>query len=516
MKLRLKSRLALTLAIAIVPFAVVVALFQVRAQRLAFEEQTANLVRERMQTGERVACEAQPDLWPVASPPPRFARGNRTGRRGRPDRHGRANRGGRRRLPRDPARAQRLYERRMQRIQAEMERRAPELAYYAYGADFTSDNAAAPEFPEELRQALGASEPHASQVTPTDPRMHYIAARMPWGDGPCAIVIVRRPGVPSAQVFRRALMPALLMSLLAVVLAIFAAGPIVRRINRLTAAVRANDDAPDARVALKGGDEIADLARAFDERRRRIGEQVSALEARDETLSSYVANTTHDVMLPLTVIQGHLSSVERDLEAGKQVDAPRITQALEECHYLGSLVHNLNVAAKLETGEAAAEMHPLDLGEVVERVFGRNAPYAGKRDVRLAHAVPGEPTMVTADVTLIEQAVGNVVHNAIRYNKARGHVAVVLEADDASFTLKVIDDGPGLPAAELSRITERGYRGDRARSRHPTGSGLGLAITKDVCIRHGFDLTFDDPDTEEGGLLVTIQGPLRPALTQDN
>jgi len=491
MKLRLKSRLALTLAVAIVPFAIVVALFQVRAQRTAFEEQTAGLVRERMQTGERAVCEAQPELWPVTAAPP-GPRGPRA-----------AERRGKR--PMTKQRRQR-FERRMRRIRREMERRAPELAYYAYGADFESANPDAPPFPRALAEDLAGAD-HASQAAPRDGRMQLVAARMPWDDGPCAVVLVRRPGVQSGQVFRRALLPALLMSLLAVVIAIFAAGPIVRRINRLTSAIRASDEAPDAQVEVKGADEIADLARAFDERRARIREHVAALEARDETLRSYVANTTHDVMLPLTVIQGHLAAVERDLEAGKDVDPSRVTQALEECHYLGSLVHNLTVAAKLEAGEAAAEMHPVDLNDVIERVIGRNAPYADKRDVSLDHAVPSDATTVTADVTLIEQAIGNIVHNAIRYNKADGHVAVVLEASDDAFTLRVVDDGPGLPEAELARVTERGFRGDRARARHPTGTGLGLAITKDVCIRHGFELSFERP--AEGGLAVSISGALR-------
>ncbi len=140
-------------------------------------------------------------------------------------------------------------------------------------------------------------------------------------------------------------------------------------------------------------------------------------------------------------------------------------------------------------------------------MVGRNGPYAGKRDVILEHAVPSSPTMVTADVTLIEQAIGNVVHNAIRYNKAKGHVALVLETAAGHFELRVVDDGPGLPEAELARITERGFRGDRARSRHPTGTGLGLSITKDVCIRHEFALSFGQPD--DGGLTVSITGPLR-------
>ena len=152
-------------------------------------------------------------------------------------------------------------------------------------------------------------------------------------------------------------------------------------------------------------------------------------------------------------------------------------------------------------------MHAVDLNDVVARVIGRNAPYADKRDVVLEHGVPSTPTTVTADVTLIEQAVGNVVHNAIRYNKANGHVAVVLESRADGFTLRVVDDGPGLPEAELARITERGFRGDRARSRHPTGTGLGLSITKDVCIRHGFALRFETPF--DGGLVVEITGPER-------
>jgi signal transduction histidine kinase len=405
-----------------------------------------------------------------------------------------------------PQQRRQRFEKRMRRIQREMERRAPELAYFAYGPDFQSDNPEAPPFPSELAEAISEGEPHASMAAPGHEGMRLVATQMPWEDGPCSIVLVRRPGVRSGVVFRRALLPALLMSFLAVVIAIFAAGPIVRRINRLTSAIRSSDDAADARVELKGSDEIADLARAFDERRARIREHVAAIEARDETLRSYVANTTHDVMLPLTVIQGHLASVERDIEAGKEVDAARIAQALEECHYLGSLVHNLNVAAKLETGEAVVEMHEVDLNEVVARVIGRNAPYADKREVSLNHAVPETPTNTIADVTLIEQAIGNVVHNAIRYNKPGGHVAVVLETGDERFSVRVIDDGPGLPEAELARITERGFRGDRARTRHPTGTGLGLSITKDVCLRHDFELGFDQP--EEGGLVVTIAGPL--------
>jgi signal transduction histidine kinase len=310
------------------------------------------------------------------------------------------------------------------------------------------------------------------------------------------------------------LAPALVVSLAAVAMAILGAGPIVRRIRKLTSTVERAGLGGETKIALDGGDEIRELADVLEASRAKIRAQVDELEARDETLRRYVANTTHDVMLPLTVIQGHLTALERAQEADKTgdetgdetLDATRIKAALEECHYLGSLVHNLNVAAKLETGDRAAEMHDVDMNELVERIIGRNGPYAEQRGVVLNHAVPTEPVHVMGDVTLIEQAIGNIVHNAVRYNAAAGHVAVVLEASAGQFSLRVLDDGPGLDAADLARISERGFRGDRARSRHPTGMGLGLAITKDVVDRHGWTLAFARP--EDGGLEVTVRGTM--------
>ncbi len=96
---------------------------------------------------------------------------------------------------------------------------------------------------------------------------------------------------------------------------------------------------------------------------------------------------------------------------------------------------------------------------------------------------------VLGDVTLLEQAVSNVVHNAVSY--ADANVAVVLETagtPPTGFRLRVLDDGPGIPADELARVTERAYRGVTGRTRRPGGGGLGLAIVKDVLDRHGFTL----------------------------
>jgi len=88
--------------------------------------------------------------------------------------------------------------------------------------------------------------------------------------------------------------------------------------------------------------------------------------------------------------------------------------------------------------------------------------------------------------TFLEQAINNLVDNALRYLGDGGHVAIVLETTGDRFTLRVLDDGPGLPEAEGRRVVGRGIRGDLARSRAPGGDGLGLTIVSRVAHAHGW------------------------------
>ncbi len=334
--------------------------------------------------------------------------------------------------------------------------------------------------------------------------------RMPW-DGPCAIVVVERGAGPlfDPRASLRSLAWSLAVAVLTALAALLAMGPLVRRMRRLAAAVRAQAKGGYASdVEVRGKDEIADLAQAFNEASHEVRAKLEEVSSRDRALTQFLQSTTHDVMVPLTVLQGHLSELSRAQREGDPMDATKLSGALEEAHYLGALIRNLSAAARLEAGEPMLTRHPFDLREVVERVASRHAPIARERGVSLAHAVPESALEIVADSTLVEQAIGNLVHNAIRYNHEGGHVALVLEADGATgFSLRVADDGPGIPAEELARVSERRFRGGEARKRRPEGLGLGLHIVRDVAERHGWVLHFLSPG--EGGLEVTLRGPLR-------
>jgi signal transduction histidine kinase len=294
--------------------------------------------------------------------------------------------------------------------------------------------------------------------------------------------------------------------LCAVLLAI---GRVVRRIRQLTEAVQRSASSAyenPVAISMKGGDEISQLARAFDTAAAKIRSQLEDKDRREQALRDFLANTTHDVMIPLTVLLGHLTQLKEGSERQQPLDAAALSSAMDEAHYIASLVRNLALVARLDAAEVKLQLSAVDLNALVQRIASRHRPVARELAVALEGAAPPEPLRIAADLTLLEQAVSNITYNAIRYNRAGGHVAVIAESRSAGrFALRVLDDGPGIPDAELSRLVARGARGDAARTRAPDGQGLGLHIAYRAAELHGFALTLQA--SEYGGLEVILEGP---------
>jgi signal transduction histidine kinase len=453
MKLRL--RFALTTVAVVVPAIAGLAWMQASLRDRAGEEWLAALSLSFLQSGGRAQCEADPAAW--------------VGR------------------PRDEPR--------------------PSPMVYAYDESFARKNPEAPLADPSLVADVRGGRPWAARrVSLAFGRVVDVLIRTPWHEGPCAYVLVRAPSGPAVFGLQppKVWLAPVLFILAAMLVAV---GPVVHRIRKLTESVRRSARAHYADpIADEGTDEIAELARAFDEAGREVRAQLAEKEKRELAMREFVANTTHDVMTPLTVLHGHLTAFAARAASGEPLDPGHVSAAMTEAHYMTSLLHNLAIAAKLEAGEATAIRAPVDLNALVARVIGRHALIAERLHVSLDSAVPEEPIAIVGDVTLLEQAVSNVVHNAIRYNRPGGHVAVILERDGGAFRLSVTDDGPGIPAADLSRIAGRGYRGDAARTRAPEGQGLGLDIAFRVARLHA--LTLDLGPSEFGGLRATLRGAL--------
>jgi signal transduction histidine kinase len=331
------------------------------------------------------------------------------------------------------------------------------------------------------------------------PVRELLRAIRPLPDG-CAWVLARRyddqdPGVT------RALAPWLLSGLLVPLVVGVAMGGPVSRLRALASAVRASAARRyRARTGLDGDDEIGLVARAFDEVVEELGVHIGKVEHREQVLRDFVADTTHDLMTPLSVLQGELAALGA-LAQGPE-GAVALSRAAREAQYLSSLVHNLATAARLDT--EAVSVHDLDLASLVERVVERHQPLAQRTSVSLACGVPADGLPLRGEAVLIEQAIGNLVHNALRYNRPQGHVAVTLDREGPQFVLRVRDDGPGLAPEQLPHLGQRHWRGPEARTRDPAGQGLGLAIARRVFERH--DWSFSASSPPEGGLVIEVRG----------
>lgn len=188
------------------------------------------------------------------------------------------------------------------------------------------------------------------------------------GEGPCAFLLARIPPRPGDLRDQTQALALVVISVLAA--AWFAAGPLIARLRRLGDGVRHSAASHYAEpVAIEGRDEVAALAGAFNEAGQRVRAHLMDVQAREEALRGFVANTTHDVAIPLTVLQGHLAELDRELTTPLQRE--HVRAAVQEAHYMGSLLRNLGAATKLDESSAPIVLSPVDVSALVER---RGAP----------------------------------------------------------------------------------------------------------------------------------------------
>jgi signal transduction histidine kinase len=320
--------------------------------------------------------------------------------------------------------------------------------------------------------------------------------------GPCAIVQTTwTPRLPAPYVVGAALPGALAAAALGF---FFVVRPLTTRIARLRgAAERVGDAAAYVPAERDARDELGEVSASLDKAHARIVGDTERIEQRRLDLQRHLDDVTHDLRTPIASLQ---IALEQAADATGDVTVRELVgSALRDAVYLGALTSNLRLASQLREGWDPLASNPsVDLCDIVTRVASRARVFARRRGIALEVAVPDGELDVRCEAVAAEQAVTNIVENAIAYGEPGGHIAVVLEHEDATFALCVEDDGPGVAPTELPRLGERTFRSDDARQRDPRGSGLGLAITNEVCTRCGWNLSFEAADPK--GLRVSIRG----------
>ncbi|MGO8674431.1 MAG: sensor histidine kinase [Limisphaerales bacterium] len=223
------------------------------------------------------------------------------------------------------------------------------------------------------------------------------------------------------------------------------------------------------------GDELERLSVA-------LNHMIERLDEAFQQSRRFVADASHELRTPLTVVRGELES----FVTGEGLSAEwreRLGSALEEVDRLASIVEGLFAISRLDAGEAASEWVTFDLGRLVASTAEQMGLLAEDKKIQVA-CTGSKDVWVRGDRARMKQVVVNLLDNAIKYTPEGGAVSLKVEAGNGKAILEVADNGPGIPAEALTRVFERFFRVDKARSRQEGGAGLGLSIVKSICAAH--------------------------------
>jgi two-component system phosphate regulon sensor histidine kinase PhoR len=241
------------------------------------------------------------------------------------------------------------------------------------------------------------------------------------------------------------------------------------------------------------------------EERLVISRNITQLEAVARMRRDFIANVSHELKTPLTVVSGFLETLQ-DLDLEPRQRARYLQLMAEQARNMQRLVDDLLALSALESEQNPLAEAAFDVGLLLREVSAdAKALSAGRHAIALD---AGEPALVTGSRDELASAFGNLVSNAIRYTPDGGTIRLGWRIDEEGRgVFSVADTGIGIAADHIPRLTERFYRVDRSRSRATGGTGLGLAIVKHVLLRHQAEL---DVTSEPGeGSTFTVLLPAR-------
>lgn len=272
---------------------------------------------------------------------------------------------------------------------------------------------------------------------------------------------------------------------------LFARGAARRILDLAHATERLRSGDYSARSPVQGADEVAQLQANFNAMAADLERGVRDLRAERDNVATLltqrrelIANVSHELRTPVATLRGFLESASLRWNDEATPDALRhdVEVMLHETQRLQSLIDDLFTLARAEVGRLDLHCEPTDLGALARRAVETVAPLAwNSARVEVVGRVSPALPAAQIDAIRVEQALHNLLRNALRHTAPGGIIAVVAERADERLALRVRDTGEGIAAADAPHIWERFYRSDRTRATDTSGgAGLGLALVKEV------------------------------------
>lgn len=260
-------------------------------------------------------------------------------------------------------------------------------------------------------------------------------------------------------------------------------------------------------------DELGRLALTFNSMADKIAADVHELREQEQLRRDMTANIAHDLITPLTAIQGYSEAIADDVisDPGARHETAQLIG--REVQRLRRLVSDMQNMTSLESGRVHLEMEPLNLHDLVTETLAVIAPECEQGQITLHNKVEATTPLALADSDRLTQVLLNLLDNARRHTPVGGQITLGARAENTRLIAWISDTGVGISQQDLPYIFERFYRVDRARVSTSGGTGLGLAIIKAIIVAHGGSVWAQSVSGQGTTIFFTL--PLAPVVPKN-
>jgi two-component system phosphate regulon sensor histidine kinase PhoR len=238
-----------------------------------------------------------------------------------------------------------------------------------------------------------------------------------------------------------------------------------------------------------------------------IFHDISQIRSLEAVRKEFVANVSHELRTPLSIITGYLETL---IDGGddQETNLRFLRTMHKHAQRLNLLIEDLLVLSQLESRKISLDFEPVDLSESVHRVLEQLDSRIRESNAAVTVAVPRNLPRIEADAFRIEQALYNLLDNALKHSgKSGARISLEARSEVTSVLVSICDDGVGIPLSDQPHIFERFYRVHKDRSRDAGGTGLGLSIVKHTVQAHGGSIAVQSRPGAGATFLMTL--PIR-------
>ena len=233
----------------------------------------------------------------------------------------------------------------------------------------------------------------------------------------------------------------------------------------------------DIRVPVEGGDEVAELATAFNQ-------MADSLARNEDMRRTFLANVSHDLRTPMTTISGYIDNILAG--AIKPSEYERYLDIIsKEVKRLSRLVSSLLDISRMQAGERKFDIAEFDACELARQVLISFEQKITDKNLEVEFRCDRDKMPVLADRDAIHQILYNLCDNAVKFSREGGHYLITLRDHKDKVHISVYNDGEGIPESDIPYVFDRFYKSDKSRGLDKTGVGLGLYICRTIIESHG-------------------------------